>query len=234
MEARDNRKELLERYEATADEAAYEAARSLYVQAIADGANARDLNDYGYLLECHARNLLRSAVEQYERAIEMDPNWDKPRYQLIGARAGLRESELPIAVHEKRLAAAPDDIREHRLLASAYLAAHAFEKARKVIDRGLSMAPHDAMLIGSRAEVRAETGDPEGALADWRRELELDPDHIGPLYMSAFFLERLGRREAAMETWQKIIDWSASRGYELDTLWPKQELARLRKVQSAF
>jgi len=71
------------------------------------------------------------------------------------------------------------------------------------------------------------TGDAEGALADWSRALELDPDHIGPLYMRAFFLERIGRRQEAMDSWQKIIDWSESRGYELDTIWPKQELARL-------
>ena len=72
------------------------------------------------------------------------------------------------------------------------------------------------------------TGDAEGALADWSRALELDPDHIGPLYMRAFFLERIGRRQEAMDSWQKIIDWSESRGYELDTIWPKQELARLQ------
>jgi cytochrome c-type biogenesis protein CcmH/NrfG len=98
-----------------------------------------------------------------------------------------------------------------------------------VVDRGLALKPDDSILVESRAEARAGTGDPDGALADWRRALELDPDHIGPLYMSAFVLERIGLRAEAIDTWQAIIDWSEARGHQLDTLWPKQELARLQQ-----
>ena len=83
-----------------------------------DGAHARDHRDYGYLLECQVRRLLQLAVAQYERAIELDPNADKPRYHLISARAGLRETELPIAEYRKRLAESPGDIRNYRFLAS--------------------------------------------------------------------------------------------------------------------
>lgn len=44
---------------------------------------------------------------------------------------------------------------------------------------GLALAPDDRMLLECRGEVRAATGDPKGALADWRRAV--DPDHnIGP------------------------------------------------------
>ncbi len=229
-----DRKDLLERYEATGDEAAYLEALPLYEQAARNGADSETLNEYGYLLECHARRKLRRAVELYERAIELDPDFDKPRYQLISARAGLQESELPIAEYEKKLEAAPDQIRWHRLLARAYLSAHDYDRARKVVDRGLALEPDDPMLIECRAEVRAGKGDAEGALSDWRRALELDPDHIGPLYMSAFLLERIGRRQEAMDNWRAIIDWSESRGYELDTIWPKQELERLKRRQSAF
>src|SRR5712664_891312 len=194
-----DKRDLKDRYEATGDEAAYEEALPLYEQAMANGADPQDFIDFGYLLECHARNLLRRAVASYEHALEIDPDLDKAYYQIIGARAGLRETELPIALHEKRLAAAPHDIREYRFLASAYLAAHDYGEAAEVIERGLAVAPDDSILIGSRAEM----GDSEGALSDWRRALELDPDHIGPLYMSAFFLEHLGRRQEAMDTWQR-------------------------------
>ncbi len=226
-----DKKVLLERYEATGDEAAYLEALPLYEQAIATAASAQDFVDYGYLLECHARNQLRRSVASYERALELDPELDRAYYQIIGARAGLRETELPIVMHEQRLAAAPGEIREYRFLATAYIAAHAYDKAAEVIERGLSIARDDPTLIGCRAEVRAGTGDAEGALGDWRRALELDPDHIGPLYMTAFFLERIGRRQEAMDTWRKIIAWNGSRGYELDTVWPKQELARLRAAR---
>jgi len=217
MDARvDRKRELLDRYEATGDEAAYLEALPLYEEAARNGADPDTLKDYGFLLECHARNKLRRAVELYELAIRLDPFYDKPRYQLISARAGLQETEVPIAEYEKELEANPEEVRWCRLLASAYLRGHDYKRARKVIDRGLALAPDDPVLIESRAEARAGTA-----------------DHIGPLYMSAFLLERMGRRQEAIDNWQAIIDWSERRGYQLDTIWPKQELKRLKAGRSA-
>jgi hypothetical protein len=85
--------ELLERYEALGEECDFLAARPLYEQALADAADARAANDYGYLLECHGRRELQRAVELYVRAIELDPAFDKPRehrcavQQRVPARA---------------------------------------------------------------------------------------------------------------------------------------------------
>ena len=120
--------ELLERYEATGEESDFLAARSLYEQALAADHDARVLTDYGYLLECHARLELRRAVELYERAIQLDPSDDRPHYQLIMARAGLQEPELPIASYQQRVARSPDDVREYRFLATAYLSVHASDR----------------------------------------------------------------------------------------------------------
>ncbi len=89
----DDKAQLLELYEATGDPDAFTRAKPLYEQALA-GPEASDPNvrlGYGYLLECHGRYSLRQATEQYERAIELDPDADKPRYQLIGAQAALGE-----------------------------------------------------------------------------------------------------------------------------------------------
>lgn len=223
-----DKRNLLDQYEARGDEATFLEALPLYEQAAANGASPDELRDYGYLLECHARNQLRAAVVQYERAIKMDPSLDKVRYQLISARAGLQETEREVDAYEKRLAAAPDDIREHRFLASAYLAAGEYDKAHEVAERGLSLAPNDAMLMYDRGEARAKSGDPEGALEDWRLALILDTEDIAPLYMSAFLLEREGRIPEAIEAWQSILDWSQARNNQLDMEWPRRELERLR------
>jgi len=186
----------------------------------------------GNLLECHARNQLRQAVAQYERAIERNPDGSKAHYQLIGARAGLLEPEIPISTYQRRLAGSPNDLISHRQLAAAYLAAHQYANAQRVIDDGLALAPDDAALVESRGAVRAGTGDPGGALDDWRRALELNPENLSSVYRSAFLLERQGRLGEAMEAWRYIIDWSDARGFSLDTGWPKQELERLRGLLS--
>jgi len=187
------------------------------------------LLEYGYLLECHGRNTIRLAVQQYERAIELDPSADKPRYQLIFARAALHDTEEAITLYTERLATSPGEVREYRFLASAYLAAHDHGAAGKVVAAGLELAPDDRMLIAQRGEVKAGMGDPEGALADWRLALELDTEDISPLYSSAFLLEGEGRLEEAVEAWRSIVEWNESRGFTLQAEWPKRELERLRR-----
>jgi tetratricopeptide (TPR) repeat protein len=226
------KEELLERYEALGEESDFLAAKPLYEQALAEAPEARLLNDYGYLLYAHSQRELRRAVELYERAIELDPGYDKPHYQLIVARAGLQEPELAVRMYERRLRDSPGSVREHRFLATAYLNAHAFERALDAVQAGLELALDDAALVAMRGEARAGLGDPDGALADWRRALELDLDDIGALFSSAFLLEREGRRGEAIEAWRAIIEWNESRGYELQVAWPRQELERLLADES--
>jgi hypothetical protein len=55
-------------------------------------------------------------------------------------------------------------------------------------------------LTPRRSRRSRSFGDPEGALADWRRALELNPRNHGPAYASAYLLEREGRLAEAAES----------------------------------
>jgi tetratricopeptide (TPR) repeat protein len=221
------KEDLLELYEARGEEGDFLSAKPLYEAALAETPNARLLSDFGYLLYCHAQRELRRAVELYERAIALEPEYDKPHYQLIVARAGLREPKLAVEMYEERLRGAPGDVRLYRFLASAYEHASDHGQALSVAEAGLALAADDAALLAIRGEAKAGLGDIEGALADWQRAVELEPDDIGALYSSAFLLERHERVAEAIDVWRKILEWNESRGHTLQTAWPKRELERL-------
>ena len=229
--------ELLERYEALGEDDDFLAAKPLFEAEIGRRERSKAglqgpqdallLRQYGYLLECHGRITIRRAIEQYERSIGLDPDADKVRYQWIGAKASLGEPETAVDLHRERVAAAPGEVRELRLLASAYLAAHDYDAAAGVIAAGLELAPDDVGLTSDRGEVKARRGDPDGALADWRRAHELDPENFAPVYSSAFLLEREGRLAEAAQAWRHIIDYATEQGWELTAVWPRQELRRV-------
>jgi tetratricopeptide (TPR) repeat protein len=222
-------KELLDRYEATGDEEVYAQADRLYLVALAaEGDNARLLLEYGYLQECRGRFALRTAAARYEHAIVLAPDWDKPRHQLIGVQAALQRTDQAIALYQRRLAEAPDEPREYRFLAQAYLVAQEPGRAEQVVHAGLRLAPDDSVLLEQLGEVCAATDRPEEALGYWRRVFELDPDRIDPHYSAAFLLERQGRVAEAIGQWRLIIDWLVARGFTAQTAWPKRELERLQ------
>src|SRR6266487_2572026 len=99
--------ELVERYEALGDEDDFLAARRLFERELTGQSSALDRRQYGYLLECHGRRALRRAVDQYERAMSLDPDQDKVQYQWMHAKAALGEPEDAITRYRNRVAGSP-------------------------------------------------------------------------------------------------------------------------------
>jgi tetratricopeptide (TPR) repeat protein len=146
-----DKEDLLDRYEATLDEGTYLEARRLHEAALVKTADdTRLLFEYGYLQECHGRNALRAAISSYERAIELDPQWAKPRLQLIWASAALLQTDTAIALYKQRLAAAPGGHYGHPLQVVG-------EDPQPHPSPGTCKAPHPG---ASQSEPALEVADP--------------------------------------------------------------------------
>jgi tetratricopeptide (TPR) repeat protein len=115
---------------ALGDESACTEAMRAYQELLAEHPDDAGLHwEYGRLPDAHGRNSIRAAVACFERAIELDPGQNGPRSNLIFSRAALHETELAVDLYKKRLAAAPDQIREYGFLARALFTCVAFPAA---------------------------------------------------------------------------------------------------------
>jgi tetratricopeptide (TPR) repeat protein len=231
---REKASRLMNEYEAVHSESAFTQGLAAYQQLLAEQPDDAGLHlEYGYLQECHGRVAIRRAARCYEQAIELDPGYDKPRYQFAGARAALNESAQVIDLYRRLLAASPDQIREYRFLAHAYLRGGALDEAEKVIAAGRRLDPDDAMLLAIEAELLDTRGRRDEALAAWQTLKERDPADLSPYYMSAFAFEALGRYQEAAAEWHHIIGWLEAHDMTVHTAWPKEMLegiqARLRE-----
>lgn len=225
-----DRDELLRRYECDGGEDLYAEAKLSFEAALAASpGDARLLNAYGYLLECHGRRMIREAAGYYQRAIDADPGWAKPRLQQLSALGALRDSHELIPRYEARLAQAPDDPAAYQLLALAYLNDHDHDNAARVIGAGLARFPGDAGLIEQQGDLYAAAGHPEDALACWRRAAQAATDEYGISmhYSAAFLLERLGRLAGAAEEWRLIVGWCETHDALIEAEWPRRELQRI-------
>ncbi len=174
------------------------AAYWLEVRADKDTTNAEWQFDAAYFL--HKQNQFDSAGKYYERALEIrrrlaaaNPQAYEPYVAstlnnlaiLYSVTQRYQESErmyqeaLEI---RRRLAAAnpqvykPDVATTLNELAYTYMYTADYVKALATIDEAIALAPEDADLYDSKGEILLAQGNDEGALAMWRKVLELNPD----------------------------------------------------------
>jgi tetratricopeptide (TPR) repeat protein len=226
-----DKEELLERYEAYGDESLYTEARPIYEQALADdGDDARVLTEFGYLQEWNGTRSIRAAAGCYERAIDADPQYDKPHWQLIHAMATLGQAGQAVERYQQRLAAAPADLLAHRFLAAALMSASHYDRAEQVIRDGLELAPGNPMLTVLQGDLLEATGRLADALESWQHAITLGPGNMSPRYSMAFLLERQGRLAEAAAEYRSIIRWCEEHGYAISADWPRRELQRLEST----
>jgi tetratricopeptide (TPR) repeat protein len=154
---------------------------------------------------------------------------------LLAELDGLPRSASRLDLYKKRLAAAPDQIREYRFLARAYLYAGARDEAGKVIAAGRKLDPGDDGLLELEAELLDASGRRDEALAIWQMFKQRgDPENLEPYYMSAFTLEALGRYAQAAAEWRHIIDWHEAHDSAIHAKWPKEMLEGIQaKIAAA-
>ena len=177
---------------------------------------------------------LRQATGWFERAIEADANFARPRAMWVCARSALPEFDWDDGERrtQRALELDPNDPEANRIMGSILMHRGAFDASRKYHEKAMELSPSDAYVKGRSAAFYNFSGEPERALALLDEAGELDPFlHVWCIEERVAVLYHLGRFREAIEAALRLpFQTRRSRLYRAAAHAALGEIARAREV----
>ena len=177
---------------------------------------------------------LRQATRWFERAIEADANFARPRAMWVCARSGLPEFDWEDGERrtQRALELDPNDPEANRVMGSILMHRGAFEASRKYHEKAMALSPSDAYVKGRSAAFYNFSGEPERALQLLDEAAELDPFlHVWCVEERVAVLYNLGRfRESIEAALHLTFQTRRSRLYRAAAHAALGETARAREI----
>ena len=177
---------------------------------------------------------LRRAIGWFERAIEADANFGRPRAMWVCARSALPEFDWDDGERrtQRALELDPNDPEANRIMGSILMHRGAFDASRKYHEKAMELSPSDAYVKDRSAAFYNFAGEPERALVLLDEAGELDPFlHVWCIEERVAVLYHLGRfREAIEAALRLTFQTRRSRLYRAAAHAALGETARAREV----
>jgi protein O-GlcNAc transferase len=144
-------------------------------------------------------------ISHLQRAIDLRPNFELARHQLIMALFKANRYAEATRLCEESMAILPDSGELHFYRSTLYL--HADEKAlaAESCKRALALNPGLIAARQSLSRILADMEQLDEAEVSLRREIELTPEQFAPHHNLGTLLNRLGRRAEAIELLERAI-----------------------------
>ena len=145
---------------------------------------------------------LREATRWFERAIEADENFARPRAMWVCARSGLPEFDESNGERrvQRALELDPNDPEANRIMGSILMHRGAYDASREYHEKAMALSPCDAYVKGRSAAFYNFSGEPKRALELLDEAAELDPFlHVWCVEERVAVLYNLGRFREAIE-----------------------------------
>ncbi len=120
---------------------------------------------------------MRKAMEWFERAIEADPGFARPRAMLTCSWSNLPDFDIAEGTRhvERALELDPNDPEANRVMGSIKMGADEFDASRHYHEKAMALSPSDAYIKGRCAAFYTFAGEPERALELLDEAEALDP-----------------------------------------------------------
>ena len=154
------------------------------------------------------------AIERYDQLLKLEPDWSPAVFERRAtALVNLGRRDEAIASFSKAVEAAPEDAPLRLRFAAAldYLGDSAAATAQRNAAAELSPASATPLAtVYQEGRRLAAAGDLTAAIERYGQALELDPDHLESRFGLAEVLGQLGRFDAAVSEFNRVIDGAST------------------------
>lgn len=164
----------------------------------------------GDLLLNSPRRLYDQAIQAYQRAVELAPDYAEALVGLGDARQAKGQYDEAIAEYQKALALEPENARVHYGLGKIYYnEKQLYHEAVGAYQRANQLDPKFLEAHLSLGEIYEEKGLYKEAVARYTHVLSIDPKHPGATYGLALAYEKVDPNKA-IEQWEQYIDLAST------------------------
>jgi class 3 adenylate cyclase/TolB-like protein len=150
---------------------------------------------------------LRQAIHWFERAIDADSEFARPRAMWVCARSGLPAFDWDDGERrvQRALELDPNDPEANRVMGSILMHGGKFEASRRFHEKAMALSPSDAYIKGRSAAFYNFAGESERALKLLDEAEDLDPFlHVWCVEERVAALYALGRFHEAIDAAQRL------------------------------
>ncbi len=183
----------------------------------------------GDLLVNSPRRLYDQAIQAYQKAVELAPDYAEAWIGLGDARQAKGQYDEAIVEYQKALALEPENARVHYGLGKIYYnEKQLYHEAVAEYQRAIQMDPKFLEAHLSLGEIYEEKGLYQDAVARYTHVLSIEPNHPGATYGLALAYEKVDPNKA-IEQWERYIELASTLPSEKD--WVDIAKKHLNKLQ---
>ncbi len=149
------------------------------------------------------------AIELYARALELDPTWTRPLYELASVFGRMGEYKKSLEAQKKLASLAPEDPNVYESMGHTYFQMGQIDEAIARFKEALAIKPDFAWALSSTAygyAFKEEYAEALGWMNEYISRTEAPGVRMSGLLGKAFYLSWLGRRTEALSALQEAAE----------------------------
>jgi tetratricopeptide (TPR) repeat protein len=147
----------------------------------------------------------QGAFADYDRAIQLKPDYAIAYYNRGGVRSALGDKKGAISDFDRAIQLNSDDATTYHNRGVARSALGDNEGAFSDYDRAIRLKPDDAKAYNNQGIARGALGDNEGAFSDYDRAIQINPDLAEAYNNRGLARRNLGDNEGAISDYDRAI-----------------------------